>query len=298
MVAFFLQLGLRIVALIVTELFVLGLLDGAPMRSLVLPLGVDRAVQPVAVSIDGVGIFSGEELPDVGIGRLGGHGHIDAGYFEIGIGGRWAIPLHVVEPWRWHVLLDPQRRPQRRAQMTRLEVFHSDLVLLAFEVYVTMRSLLGLLLVLEEGVVQDLVVNLNLAHLRLHALPHLLLERLGIVCLASLLTKSTDSCLLDEVRQLEGYLVYATLVLQVAALLRPVPRNWHRIPYLLALEEEEWVLRRDVPRFHQVWPLHLHLEVKDFHLGELFALLLCHLSFGPLLIFPVRIRHRVTACGS
>jgi hypothetical protein len=36
-------------------------------------------------------------------------------------------------------------------------------------------SQLRLFLVLEEGVVENLIVNIDLAHLRLHALSHLLL---------------------------------------------------------------------------------------------------------------------------
>ena len=150
--------------------------------------------------------------------------------------------------------------------MTRFEVFHSDLVLFALVVDVTMCSLLGFLLVLEEGIVQHLVINVDLAHLWLHSLPHLLLERLCIVRLACLLAELADSGLLDEVRQLEWYLVDAALVLEIAALLCPVSGDRHGIPDLLAFEEEERVFRRDVPRFNEVWPFHLHLEVKYFHL--------------------------------
>ena len=294
MVVFLFQLALGIVALVISKLLVLGLLDGAPVRTLVLPLGIDGAVQSVAVGVDCVAVFAGEELANVGSCCLRRHGHVDARDLEIGVGRWWTVPLHVVEPRGWHVLLDAQCCSQRWAQVARLEVFHTDFVLLALEVYVTMRSLLGFLLVLEESIVQDLVVNLDLAHLRLHAFSHLLLQCLGIVCLARLLPKLADARLLNEVWQLEGYLVDATLVLQIAALLRPVSWDRHRVPDLLAFEQEEWVFGRDVPGFNQVWPPHLHLKVEDFHLSELLTLLLGHLSFGRRLLLPARVHHGVS----
>ena len=119
--------------------------------------------------------------------------------------------------------------------MTRFEVLHPNLVLFALVVDVAMRSRLRFLLILEEGIVQDLIVNINLAHLRLHSLPHLLLQRLGFVGLCRLLTQLADASLLNEVWKLEGDLVDASLVLQVATLLGPMPRYRHRVPDLLAL---------------------------------------------------------------
>ena len=120
--------------------------------------------------------------------------------------------------------------------MSRFEVFHADFVLLALEVYVTVRSLLGFLLVLKEGIVQHLVVYLNLAHLRLHSLSHLLLQCFSLVCLSSLLPQLTDARLFNEIRQLEWYLVYTALILQISALLGPMARDRHRISHLFAVK--------------------------------------------------------------
>ena len=72
-----------------------------------------------------------------------------------------------------------------------------------------------------------MIINLYLAHLWLHSLSHLLLECLSIVGLTGLLTEFADSGLFDEVWQLEGDLVDATLVLEVAALLSPVSGDWN-----------------------------------------------------------------------
>ena len=134
--------------------------------------------------------------------------------------------------------------------MSRFKVFHAYFVLLALVIHVSMSGLLRLLLVLKESIVQHLVIDLNFAHLRLHTLPHFLLQRLGIVCLASLLTKLADSGLLNEVWQLEGYFVDTALVLEIATLLRPVSGNRHGIPDLLAFKEEERVFRCDIPSFN------------------------------------------------
>ena len=71
--------------------------------------------------------------------------------------------------------------------MSRLEILHSNLILFAFVVYIAVSSRLWLLLVLKEGIMKDLIVNVNLAHLWLHALSHLLLECLSFVGLGCLL---------------------------------------------------------------------------------------------------------------
>ena len=60
--------------------------------------------------------------------------------------------------------------------MTRFEVFHSNLVLFTFIVDIAMGRRLGLLLILKESIMEHLIVNVDLAHLRLHAFSHLLLK--------------------------------------------------------------------------------------------------------------------------
>ena len=65
--------------------------------------------------------------------------------------------------------------------MTRFEVFHSNLVLFTLIVDIAMRRGLGLLLILKESVMEHLIVNVDLAHLWLHAFSHLLLKCLGFI---------------------------------------------------------------------------------------------------------------------
>ena len=110
--------------------------------------------------------------------------------------------------------------------MSRFEILHSNLILLAFVVDVAMSSCLRLLLVLKEGIVKHLIVNVDFAHLRLHALSHLLLECLSFVSLGCLLPQLADPGLLYEVWQLERNLMNTSLVLEIAAFLSPMP--WYR----------------------------------------------------------------------
>lgn len=58
---------------------------------------------------------------------------------------------------------------------------HSCFKLFALVVDLPQASQIGLGLVLEEGVVQHLVVNIQLAHLGLHAVPLLLLQLLVLL---------------------------------------------------------------------------------------------------------------------
>ena len=90
-----------------------------------------------------------------------------------------------------------------------------------------MSSRFWLLLVFKEGIVKHLIINVDLAHLRLHTLPHLLLECLSFVSFGCFLPKLADACLLYEVRQLEGNLMNASLVLEIAAFLGPMSRYRH-----------------------------------------------------------------------
>lgn len=69
----------------------------------------------------------------------------------------------------------------------------------------------------------------------------------------------------------------APLVLQVPPLLRPMGCHWNSVPLLLALEQEDRVLCCNIPCFHKVRPLDLHLEVENFHLLGEFTLLLSEL---------------------
>ena len=97
--------------------------------------------------------------------------------------------------------------------MTRFEVFHPDFVLFAFVVDVTVSCCFWLLLILEESIMQDLVIDIDFTHLRLHSFSHLLLKCLGFVSLRRFLSQLADACLLDEIGKLKWNLVDASLVL-------------------------------------------------------------------------------------
>ena len=111
--------------------------------------------------------------------------------------------------------------------MPWLEVLHPNLILFTLVVNITVRRHLWFGLVFEESIMQYLIVNIDFAHLGLHALSHFLLQSLCLVSLCSLLPQFRDASLLDELWQLEGNLVDASLVLQIAPLLCPVAWNRH-----------------------------------------------------------------------
>ena len=124
---------------------------------------------------------------------------------------------------------------------------------------------------------QDLIIDVNLAHFRLKALTHFLLQGLRLIGLGTLFSQLGDASRLDEVRQLERNLVNAAFVLEIAALLSPMPRNRDRVAHLLTLQEKQGVLGSDIPRFNQVWSLHRDLQLKNPHLLLSLALLLSEL---------------------
>ena len=122
--------------------------------------------------------------------------------------------------------------------MPRLEILHSNLILFALVVHITVGCCLRLLLVLKEGVVEHLIVNVDFAHFRLHAFSHFLLECFGLVGFGRLLPQFAYACLLYEVGQFERNFVDAPLVLKITSFLGPVPRYGHRVTYLFAFEEK------------------------------------------------------------
>ena len=188
--------------------------------------------------------------------------------------------MHANQPWRWCILLNSKSISQSWRKRARFEVLHPDLILFAFVVDITVGRYLRFLLVLKKRVVQDLIVNVDFSHLRLHALSHFLFQSLvGIVSIA-FISHFGDPCLLDELRQLERYLMDASLVLEISTFLSPMSWNWHRVTDLLTLQEKQWILSRRVPCLHKVRALNPHLQVKDFHLVLELALLLCKFIFN------------------
>ena len=181
----------------------------------------------MAVSVDGVAIVASEEFANVGVGCLGWHRHVDARDFEVRIRWRWTISLHVVQPWRWHVLLNAKGSPQGWAEMAWLEILHPNLIFFTLKIYIAMGCLLGLFLIFEESIVKHLVIDVDLAHLRLHTLPHFLLQSLCVIGCACLLSQLANARLLDKVWQFKWYLMYAPLILEIPPLLGPMPRHRH-----------------------------------------------------------------------
>ncbi len=53
-------------------------------------------------------------------GAAVGNGGVEAGYLEVGIGGRRPVALHGNQPWRRHLVgVRAHRHPQRRTQVVR-----------------------------------------------------------------------------------------------------------------------------------------------------------------------------------
>jgi hypothetical protein len=82
-----------------------------------------------------------------------------------------------------------------------------------------------LFLILEKCIMKYLIVDVDLAHLWLHPLTHLLLQCLILVI--SLFSNLHDTRLFNEIRELKWSLVHASLVLKVPSLLAPVSGDWH-----------------------------------------------------------------------
>ena len=141
----------------------------------------------------------------------------------------------------------------------------------------------GLRSVLEEGVVQNRVIDVNFAHFRLDALPHFLLEAFARV--VGLLPELVDARIFDKVWQLERPLVNTPLVLEVAPLLAPVVRHLHRVPDLFQLEQKQRIRGRNVPIFDEVGPLGTHLQLEQAHPFTSFLLFLAHFLGFFILIF-------------
>mmetsp|Transcript_27332 Transcript_27332/g.73910 ORF Transcript_27332/g.73910 Transcript_27332/m.73910 type:complete len:436 (-) Transcript_27332:858-2165(-) len=214
---------------------------------------------PEHISIDGVALLIHRRLapatwvvPKLGTWRNGG---IQAGDAQVGVGGRRTITLHVDKPGRGGVLTHAQGLSQVFAQDSGLGILHARLKLLALVVHLPDLRQLGLGLVLKEGVMQHLVVNVHLAHLGLHPCALFGLQRLGALLLRVPLTHLPNACSLYEVWQLEGRLLDTPLALQVLAFLGPVTRHRCCVSVGLQVNQHLRVGRGHVPHFHHVRPL-------------------------------------------
>ena len=100
----------------------------------------------------------------------------------------------------WH----SQRCSEIVGQVTWLLLFQPDLELFTLVVEIAVKRHPGFRLPFEEGVVELLVVNVDLAHLGPRLLPHLRLEALLVLLLLERLAHLHDASFLDEVGQVKG----------------------------------------------------------------------------------------------
>ena len=119
-------------------------------------------------------------------------------------------------------------------------------------VHVTMYSQLGLCLVLEEGIMQHLIVNINFANSRSHALLHPLTQT--HTSIRRQLPGSANASVLNILGQPERRLMQASLVLKELSFLVPVGRHRNRVWNLLHPDEEQWIMCGHIPWFNQVRP--------------------------------------------
>ena len=90
------------------------------------------------------------------------NGGIQARNFQGRVWRRWSISLHVDQP-RWRSTLSHSKRfPQLCTQLTRLDVFHFWLKLLALIVQLTQPTQLWFFLMFEKSIVEDLSESIQL----------------------------------------------------------------------------------------------------------------------------------------
>lgn len=148
--------------------------------------------------------------------------NVDSWNTQVRISWRRAVLLHVEDPGRSLVLCDAQRLCQLCRVPSSLELGVRYFILLTLEVNLAVTKHVWLCLVLEERVVQDVVVNIDLAHFWLDTLSHSLLQRFVRILTSG--SDSIDSSVFNKLWQLEGSLVDAPLVLEIPSLL--VPMSW------------------------------------------------------------------------
>ena len=100
------------------------------------------------------------------------------------------------------------------------------LILLSLVVNISKDGQVALGLVLEEGVVQHRVLDINLAQLRVHPFLHLLPHHLRAVPLAEWVSQLADASCFDEFRQFEHWFEDASFGLQEFRLLVPMSGHW------------------------------------------------------------------------
>lgn len=178
----------------------------------------------MAICIDGIAFFV---LEEASASFCYGHNHVHSWNLQTWVGGWRAVALHVVQPWRWALIIDSKRGPQSWTHSSRSKIVFYDLVFFAFVVHVSKAAKFAFLLVFEKGIVKGLVININFAHFWLHTLTHLLLQCFRSVHRGCLVPQFCDPGLFNERGQSEWDFVNASFILQISPFLRPVSRHWH-----------------------------------------------------------------------
>lgn len=194
--------------------------------------------------------------------------------FERRVGWRRAVALHTDQPRRRGIGWDRERVLEFVRQIARPLLAQVGLELFAFVVELAKARHLWLGLVLEEGVVELLVVNVNLAHLGLDPLACLLLERRALLLLFDRVALCRDPRVGNEGGQLERRLLDASLALEVVALLGPVLRDRDCVPVRLDLDKQLRVCSRRVDPVDHLGLAHEALQVGDGQARELLELAL------------------------
>mmetsp|Transcript_26278 Transcript_26278/g.63300 ORF Transcript_26278/g.63300 Transcript_26278/m.63300 type:complete len:294 (-) Transcript_26278:268-1149(-) len=189
------------------------------------------------------------------------NGRIQSRDLQGWVRGRRPVALHIVQPRRGVVVSHAQRQAQGLRQLAGLLRAHLHLVLLALVVHLPVPGhALRLGLILEEGVVEDLMIDVKLAHLRSHFVPGLAPEPLGGLLLHDRLADLGDPRGLDVLRELERGLLDPTLPRHVPPLVRPVPRHSHGVPVRFQKDQMARVRGMGIPNLDDVRPSHQALQ--------------------------------------
>lgn len=178
--------------------------------------------------------LAGLEAP----GCAGRNGGVEARDFERRVRRRGADTLLGKEPRGRVAGLHAEGFFEGVAHLAGLENLVVGLPFLAFVVDVAEAREVGLGLVAEEGVVEFLVVNVELAHLRLHALALFLFEGLLLLLLEDRVAHLGDARVGDELGELEWGLLDTALAGEILALEGPVTGNGYDVALCLDLDEQ------------------------------------------------------------
>mmetsp|Transcript_7489 Transcript_7489/g.19479 ORF Transcript_7489/g.19479 Transcript_7489/m.19479 type:complete len:515 (+) Transcript_7489:672-2216(+) len=220
----------------------------------------------------------------VPVRRAVGDGRVQARDLQVGVRRRRPIPLHIDQPRRRSAVGDLQRLGQLVGEHSGSLLAQRHLKLLALIVDVAVAREVRLRLELEKGVVQHLIVDVNLAHLGLHALLLLALELLRVLLLHDRRADPLDARRGNELGQLEGRLLDTALAHQKLPLLAPVLWHGDRVAVRFEMHKQPRVGCSHVPLLDHFRLGDELLELSDGEALELLLLLLRHLRVLLLLL--------------